>query len=112
MARTPRFPQQRATVLTASLAPIPSMQAAAGQLSAGQGKVAILESLSAIPGSGPSATCNTRALELDAGSKLACVRSHGLELDTSGLSAGASLSMRTEAGDSTIVGIFSFQHTR
>lgn len=99
--------------LTASLQPIPSMQAAAGQLSAGQGKVAVLESLSTIPPSNQSSTCNTRALEFDPGSKPGCVRSRGLELDTSGPSTGgASLSMRTEAGDSTIVGVFSFQHTR
>jgi hypothetical protein len=99
--------------LAASLQPLASMQQAVGQVSAGQGKVAVLETLSTIPPSGQDSGCKTRALELEPSGGGGCVRSRGLELDSpAGPSPETSMRIRTEAADSTIVGVFKFQHTR
>jgi hypothetical protein len=99
--------------LAASLQPLASLQQAAGALIAGQTKIAVLESLSSLAPGGASGSCRTRALEFDPGTSPACVRTRALELDASDGSGGQpSLRLRTEAADSTIVGVFSFQHTR
>jgi len=91
----------------ASLQPVPSMQQAAGMIAGGSAKVPVLETLNTMKQGG----CNTRALELDAPPS-GCVRSRGLTYDDPAPSAGAgsSLSLRTEAADSTIAGVFAFQH--
>lgn len=95
--------------LVASLQPVASMQKAAGMLSAGNAKVPVLDTLNTIgPGTQPS--CTTRALELE-GAPAGCVRTRGLEYDDAGSQGGgASMSLRTEAADSTIAGVFRFQH--
>jgi hypothetical protein len=56
--------------------------------------------------------CRTRALELEGDAPTGCVRSRGLSLEGDGPAAGAnaSLSVRTEAGDDTIVVSFPFEH--
>ena len=96
----------------ASLQPIQSLQQAANQVSGGQGKVAVLDTLSGMPLGNQGSKCATRALELDIANVSGCVRSRGLELDSAGASSDSSLRMHTEAADSTIVGVFNFQHTK
>jgi hypothetical protein len=62
-----------------------------------------------------SSGCRTRALELDAPAAAAapgCVRSRGIELAPDQANEDSSLRVRTEAGDSKIADVFTFEHTR
>ena len=103
--------------VVASLQRIPQLEDAVAKLGAGDTQAPALQGLATA--SQPSSSgCKTRALELDGPSSATpgCVRSRGLDLPeapAAGPGAGAAVSLRarTEAADSTIVKIFSFQHT-
>lgn len=95
--------------VVASLEPLTSLQAAAERVAAGQKPDGQLASVAAIPSNG--AGCKTRALELE-DTATPCVRSRGLQLDNASASDGkASLRAQTEAADSVLVQVFSFEHT-
>lgn len=96
--------------VVASLEPLTSLQAAAERVAAGQKPDGQLASVAAIPNNGSG--CKTRALELDDGAA-PCVRSRGLALDDAPAAgeSKASLRAQTEAADSVLVQVFSFEHT-
>jgi hypothetical protein len=95
--------------VVASLEPLTSLQAAAERVAAGQKPDGQLASVAGIPNN--ASGCKTRALELDDGAA-PCVRSRGLELDDAPAGESkASLRAQTEAADSVLVQVFSFEHT-
>jgi hypothetical protein len=96
--------------VVASLEPLASLQQAAERVAAGQQPEGQLAAVAQIPQN--SGSCRSRALELDDAAPAPCVRSRGLELEPEPASAGgASLRARTEAADSVLVQVFSFEHT-
>jgi hypothetical protein len=96
--------------VVASLEPLGNFEQAAQRVAAGQKPEGQLAAVAQIPQN--SGSCKTRALELDDGNAPPCVRSRGLELEPEPQSAGgSSLRARTEAADSVLVQVFSFEHT-
>jgi hypothetical protein len=93
--------------VVASLTPVSSLDTAIAKLGNSPPSVGALKD---VTGTTDSKDCKTRALELDQGSgQPGCTRSRGLDLDPGDAS---SMRARTEAADSTIVQVFSFEHTR
>jgi hypothetical protein len=96
--------------VVASLDALSNLEQAAQRVASGQKPDGQLATVTEMPKN--SGTCNSRALELDDGAPTPCVRSRGLELDSEPQSTGgASLRARTEAADSVLVQVFSFEHT-
>jgi hypothetical protein len=100
--------------IVASLSPLASLDQVVASLAAGKDGGATFGALAKAAPS--SAKGCTRALELDTGGD-GCVRDRGLELDTGGagekpLLPEASMRATSEAADSVIARVFSFEHTK
>lgn len=98
--------------VVASLQPLANLASAAEQVAAGNKPTGGLAQVADLDDSSPSAECNQRALEFDDETTPSCVRPRGLELDPEPNSSPASLRAQTEAADSVLVQVFSFEHTR
>lgn len=100
--------------IVASRSAIPALESAVTDVGAGRVRVAsanaALASFATVaPGTPPAGCSRARALELE-GPPPSCTRSRGLVLDEPGGASQASMVVRTDPGDDTIVKVFPFEH--
>lgn len=101
--------------LVASRSPLPALDRAAEDVASGKaqnvGNSPVLASFGTVAvGATPPGCSKARALELEGGPAPTCTRSRGLELE--GEATTASMSVRTDPGDDTIVKVLAFEHVR
>jgi len=100
--------------IVASRTAIPTLEKAAADVGSGKvqvasGNAALASFTTVAPGTPPAGCSRARALELE-GPAPACTRSRGLVLDEPGGASQASMVVRTDPGDDTIVKVFPFEH--
>jgi hypothetical protein len=100
--------------VVASLEALPNLAQAAAQVASGGQPQGALAKVAQVSSNQAQPNCNERGLELDdtSSSSNGCVRPRGLELDPEPAGSSASLRARTEAADSILFQVFSFEHTK